>query len=621
MEPVPVGVVGRDVRRRRRAGAGLPEPPGPDRRAVRRPTRSAAARGAALPERATSPAAGPTARSNTSAGATTRSRSAASGSSWARSRRRSASTPTVREAVVLAREDVPGDRRLVAYVVARRGASAPPAADAAGLAQGEAARLHDPLGVRGLDALPLTGNGKIDRDALPAPDRRRGPRRAYVEPRTPTETAPGRDLGRGAGVGRVGAADNFFDLGGHSLLATQVDLAAPRRVRGRGPAPRPVRGADRRRPGRAASRRSAQGGRARPRRPIRPAPARRAGDPALVRAAGALVPRPPGARRADLQHRRRRPRPRARSTPTRWGGPSPRSSAATRRCGRRSPLVDGEPVQVIAPEPSAALEAVDLRALPEADREAEAERLAIAEARRPFDLARGPLVAGRAAAARRRRPRGPADDAPHRLRRLVVRRRRAASSRRSTRRSAGASRRLCPTLPIQYADFALWQREWLRGEVLDGLLAYWTRQLGGRPRRWNCRPTGRGPPSGRRAGPCVRFALPDEPDRRRSVALAAARGGDAVHDPAGGVPGAAAPLLAGRTTSPSARRSRTGTGPRSRGWSATSSTCWSSAPTCRATRRFRDLLARVREVGPRGVRAPGLALRPARRGAPARRAT
>jgi amino acid adenylation domain-containing protein len=128
--------------------------------------------------------------------------------------------PGVLEAVVLAREDVPGDKRLVAYVVLR-------AVDPPGSEQIRAFLAHTlpgymvPAVVVVLSALPLTPSGKIDRRSLPAPSGAR-PSVAYVDPRNATEAAIAaiwRDLLR---IDRVGVHDNFFELGGHSLLATQL---------------------------------------------------------------------------------------------------------------------------------------------------------------------------------------------------------------------------------------------------------------------------------------------------------------------------------------------------------------------------------------------------------------
>jgi amino acid adenylation domain-containing protein len=138
----------------------------------------------------------------------------------------------VEQVVVLAREDRPGDRRLVAYVV-RRAAAPLPAGGAAGVAA-TAAALRRYLGARLpsymvpsafvlLDALPLTPNGKIDRSALPAPDELRPELTiAYIAPRTQAERTIAVIWQNLLHVEQVGVNDNFFDLGGNSLLLFQV---------------------------------------------------------------------------------------------------------------------------------------------------------------------------------------------------------------------------------------------------------------------------------------------------------------------------------------------------------------------------------------------------------------
>ncbi len=128
--------------------------------------------------------------------------------------------PAVREAVVLAREFWSGDTRLVAYVVGREG----PPPSGGELREWLRPRLPEymvPSAFVGLDALPLTHHGKIDRDALPPPATS-SPGGAYEPPRTPVEEAVAGVWADVLGVERVGVGENFFDLGGHSLLATQV---------------------------------------------------------------------------------------------------------------------------------------------------------------------------------------------------------------------------------------------------------------------------------------------------------------------------------------------------------------------------------------------------------------
>ena len=136
----------------------------------------------------------------------------------------------VRDAVVIAREDQPGDKRLVAYVISDGELNVAALRDHLLLSLAE--HMVPSAFVR-LDTLPLTTNGKLDRKALPAPDADAVARREYAAPQGAVETTLAmlwQDL---LNVDRVGREDNFFELGGHSLLAVkliermrQVDLSA-----------------------------------------------------------------------------------------------------------------------------------------------------------------------------------------------------------------------------------------------------------------------------------------------------------------------------------------------------------------------------------------------------------
>ena len=139
----------------------------------------------------------------------------------------------IQEAVVVAREDFAGDKRLVAYLVkmheARDGASVA----LEGLRDYLKSRLPEymiPSAFLLLDELPLTPNGKVDRKALPAPDSmRRLEDETYVAPRNAVEETLAGMWAQLLGVERVGVFDNFFDLGGHSLLATRL-LSSLRKI-------------------------------------------------------------------------------------------------------------------------------------------------------------------------------------------------------------------------------------------------------------------------------------------------------------------------------------------------------------------------------------------------------
>jgi amino acid adenylation domain-containing protein len=128
--------------------------------------------------------------------------------------------PGVRDAVVVAREDAPGERRLVAYLLPREGAEA---ASPHELRAWLRERLPEPMvpsAFVALEELPLTASGKTDRRALPAPDAPAA--REHVAPRGEMEERVAALFAEVLGVERVGAHDDFFDLGGHSLLATRV---------------------------------------------------------------------------------------------------------------------------------------------------------------------------------------------------------------------------------------------------------------------------------------------------------------------------------------------------------------------------------------------------------------
>ena len=343
-----------------------------------------------------------------------------------------------------------------------------------------------------LDTLPLTRHGKVDRQALML--LRQGPpelETGFAAPRTPTEDLLAGIWAEVLGRERVGIHDDFFELGGHSLLATQL-----------------------------ISRMRAALGMEVPLRRLfeEPTIARLAAAVDGARATGPRWPSPPVlpvSRDRELPAPPIGPVPRAGRIPLSFGqerlwvldqllpGQAVYNVPAVLRVAgavsesalgqsfdevlRRHEVlrttfsvVEGGPVQAIAPSLSLPVAVVDLGGLPEPEREAELSRLIAEETARPFDLARGPLL--RVSLLR-------LCDAESVLvlvlHHIVVD---AWSMGNLVRElttcyeafSHGGEPAL-PELPVQYADFAHWQREWLRGEVLEAELAYWRRQLADLP--------------------------------------------------------------------------------------------------------------------------------------------
>jgi amino acid adenylation domain-containing protein len=130
--------------------------------------------------------------------------------------------PAVRQVVVLVREDLPGDQRLVAYVVAEP-QRVPALGELRSFLKEKLPGYMVPAAFVFLEALPLTPNGKVDRRALPAPDQECCDRaQAFVAPRTPVEELLTAIWSEVLQREQVSMHDDFFDLGGHSLLAIQV---------------------------------------------------------------------------------------------------------------------------------------------------------------------------------------------------------------------------------------------------------------------------------------------------------------------------------------------------------------------------------------------------------------
>ena len=123
---------------------------------------------------------------------------------------------------MLAREDEPGEKRLVGYVIARDEADCPECGEPAGAPEGGAAGVHGAERLCDAGGFPLTPNGKLDRRALPAPDLSAYTSRQYEAPQGEVEEILAGIWQELLQVERVGRNDNFFELGGHSLLIVQM---------------------------------------------------------------------------------------------------------------------------------------------------------------------------------------------------------------------------------------------------------------------------------------------------------------------------------------------------------------------------------------------------------------
>jgi acyl carrier protein len=128
--------------------------------------------------------------------------------------------PAVRQGVVVAREDVPGDKRLVAYVVPVDSSALDPG-ELRGFLQKQLPDYMVPAALIPLESLPLLPNGKVDRRGLPAPEWERQSAETYVPPQNELEKTIAAIWQELLQVDKVGVDDTFFELGGHSLLIVQ----------------------------------------------------------------------------------------------------------------------------------------------------------------------------------------------------------------------------------------------------------------------------------------------------------------------------------------------------------------------------------------------------------------
>ena len=128
----------------------------------------------------------------------------------------------VRDAIVIAREETPGQKKLVAYYRPLDPQQIPSAETLRSALSDVLSEYMLPSAYVALDGWPMTPNGKVDRKALPAPQDDAFVTRVYVAPRTPIEMALAELWSELLGVERVGLRDNFFELGGYSILGLRL---------------------------------------------------------------------------------------------------------------------------------------------------------------------------------------------------------------------------------------------------------------------------------------------------------------------------------------------------------------------------------------------------------------
>jgi len=382
----------------------------------------------------------------------------------------------VQDAVVIDQEYDPGDKRLVAYVVPSQ-EQAPSTSELRRYLKQKLPDYMVPSAFVLLEALPLTPNGKVDRRALPVPDSTRADlEEDFVAPRTPVEKVLAEIWAEVLGIERVGIHDKFLELGGHSLLAIGIvsqlrdTLKVELPISSLFASPtvaelaQRIEAGDQEKPFLQAP-------------PIQPV-SRNQNLPlswnqqrlwflAQLEPNSPVYNEPftirfPGAIDVDAL-----------------------SKALNEIIKRHESLrarfitIDGQPVQVIDPPSTFNLAVVDLRQFPQDQREAEALRLAARESKQLFDLTSGPLL--RATLIQ-------LADQDYRLfltaHHIVIDGVSIYSvflPELAALYEAFSTGKPSPLaeLPIQYADFTLWQRQWLAGEILERQLAYWKHQLRG----------------------------------------------------------------------------------------------------------------------------------------------
>ncbi|HEY4461736.1 MAG TPA: condensation domain-containing protein, partial [Streptosporangiaceae bacterium] len=386
--------------------------------------------------------------------------------------------PAVAEAAVVAREDQPGARRLVAYLVAADGQPVPDRGELRDRLARSLPEYMIPAAFVILDRLPVTRSGKLDRRALPAPEAGMPAGTAYTAPRTETERVIAGVWAEVLGVDRVGADDNFFELGGDSILSIQV-TGRLRPVLGVQLSPRAlfthptVAGLAAQLPAGASPGQDDEA----------------AGEviPVVARDGGGLPLSFAQQRLWFLDQFEPGSAEYVVPSAVRLRGRldvGALNAALTGLVARHESLrttfdsVDGQGVQLIHPPYEVQVPVLDLSALADSQRDAELTTILAGECTRPFDLRHGPLM-------RTQLIRIADDD--HVLALTMHHIITDGWSMGITsgelsvlyRAAVGREQASLPPVPIQYADYAVWQRARLSEGALQEHLGYWREQLRG----------------------------------------------------------------------------------------------------------------------------------------------
>ncbi|BAY79067.1 amino acid adenylation domain-containing protein (plasmid) [Nostoc linckia NIES-25] len=383
--------------------------------------------------------------------------------------------PDMQEAVVIAREFSPGDKRLVAYVVPKHESSDTNVGDLRRFLKQKLPDHAIPSRFVQLSALPLTANGKVDRKALPAPTQTLNANEKFVAPRTPIEERVAEIWSAVLGLKNIGVHDNFLALGGHSLLAFQILC----RIRDTFQVELPMRHLFE---------------------------AATIADIAqsIIQAQQedkgySLVPIQSIERDGDLplsfgQERlwfidQLMPNHAFYNVPEAFRlrgvvNATILEQSLNEIIKRHEVLrttystINGQPIQVIHSTFPIQLLVTNLQGLSPDEQESQVRQIVLKEAQRPFDLVQGPLL-------RTTLLQLSSEDHIFLLNlhhilcddwSLSVFFEELSALYQGF--STGNPSPL-PDLAIQYADFAAWQRQWLQGEILDNKLAYWQQNLSG----------------------------------------------------------------------------------------------------------------------------------------------